>query len=357
MSEHRVSREVIDRLKKYLSSKEYVGGSDYSKSEYWKYHSKAIDIDMLGNKIIMKGDAGFYVPSKRVMLENISMAIKSPSTLFSLVQRKLEIGRPRIKLMNYFEAFDSVMKHDAISDPVSSPYRINFKELWKKRGGVGSISEMQKVFFAKDRYRLNAHMVMAYYFYNILQGYIDLTQVKTVLEIGAGSGNLAALLHKLIDTCTIVIVDLPETICLSIIFLSELFPEARTFMPHEKRIHDKYDFVFLTPGQIHEIEDDHVDLAINIHSFQEMTCKQVREYFHLVQQCCKEGAHFFVSNRVEKIPYAPDCDKETFEPPQRFSDYPWVSSNNVLIYEICRLTRLVQLDDVYIRLEQIKKEL
>jgi len=357
MSEHNVSSEFVERFKQYLSSKEYGSVSDYSKSEYWEHHSKVIGIDIIGNKVIMKGDSGFYVPSKKNIMEYIRKVIRSPSLLILFIKRKLGIPKPRIKLMGYFEAFDNVMKHDLIADPILSPYRINFKELKKKEGIIGSVSEMQEDFPTWSRYRLNPHIVSSYYFYNILHGFIDLTQVKTVLEIGAGNGNLAALLHKRINQGTIVIVDLPETICLSMVFLTELFPEAKILIPHEKALghFNDYDFVFLTPEQIDVIKDDSIDLAINSNSFQEMTHKQIEEYFQLIQRCCKNDGHFFTSNRVEKISCGPDFQKETLEPPQRFSDYPWVRSNKVCVNEICRFMRLVQLDNIFIRLEQIKK--
>jgi len=104
------------------------------------------------------------------------------------------------------------------------------------------------------------------------------------------------------------------------------------------------------------IEDNSIDLAINTYSFQEMTRKQIEEYFKLIHRCCKNNSYFFTANRVEKIPCGPDSyEKESFEIPNRFCEYPWNPDNKVLIYEICRLMRLVQLDNVYIRLEQIKK--
>ena len=249
------------------------------------------------------------------------------------------------------------MNYDSISDPILSPYRIDFKKLKEKDGVIGSVAEMKEKFFAKDKLKLNPHVVMAYYFYNILQGYTDLANTRMILEIGAGSGNLAAVLHHVLNKSTIIIVDLPETICLSMTFLAELFPDAQMLMPHERRTEDfdHYDFIFMTPDQINELLDNSMDLAINSHSFQEMTKRQIEKYFQLIQRCCKSGGYFFTSNRVEKIPSGPAMDKETLEPPQRFSDYPWVDSNEVILYEICRLTRLVQLDNVYIRLERIKK--
>ena len=128
-------------------------------------------------------------------------------------------------------------------------------------------------------------------------------------------------------------------------------------MKNEKRKHDfnEYDFVFRTPEQINTLEDNFIDLAINNHSFQEMSHKQIAEYFELIQRCSKKGAYFYTANRVEKIPSGPDDGKETLEPPQRFCEYPWVRSNKVLVHEICRLMRLVQLDNIYVHLEKIEK--
>lgn len=203
---------------------------------------------------------------------------------------------------------------------------------------------------------------MAYYFYNILNGHIDLTRIRRMLEIGAGNGNLLSLLHKSTNNITIIDVDLPETLAHAILYISDLFPKARMLMPHEAKgkikSHslDTVDFVFLTPKQIGMIEDSSVDLAINTHSFQEMTHKQIEEYFQLIQRCGKNDSYFFTSNRVEKMSSGPSAyDKETLEPPNRFSEYPWNPTNITLIFEICRLCRLCQLDNVYIRLEQIKK--
>ncbi|HIH13202.1 TPA: putative sugar O-methyltransferase [Candidatus Woesearchaeota archaeon] len=160
------------------------------------------------------------------------------------------------------------------------------------------------------------------------------------------------------NKCNIICVDLPETLCLSMVFIADLFPEAQILMPHEigSNEFNHYDFVFLTPKQIDMIEDNSIDLAINTYSFQEMTHKQIEEYFQLIQRSCKNNSYFFTSNRVEKTPCGPEgCEKETSEPPVRFSEYPWNHGNEALIYEICRLMRLVQLDNVYIRLEKIKK--
>ena len=75
-----------------------------------------------------------------------------------------------------------------------------------------------------------------------------------------------------------------------------------------------------------------------------------------MQKCSKNNSYFFTTNRVEKFAVGPDCfEKETNTAPIRFSDYPWRPENSILIYEICRLSRLIKLDSVFIRLEQVKK--
>ena len=75
-----------------------------------------------------------------------------------------------------------------------------------------------------------------------------------------------------------------------------------------------------------------------------------------IQRICRNLGYFFTANRIDKIPCGPDSlTQEQLEPPNRFAEYPWDVRNEVLIYEISRLLRLVQLDDVAIRLEQIHK--
>ena len=42
-------------------------------------------------------------------------------------------------------------------------------------------------------------------------------------------------------------------------------------------------------------------------------------------------------------------------PPNRMAEFPWNTNNKVVVHEISKLSRLVQLDGVSIRLEQIRK--
>lgn len=364
MHSYSFSKEFINRFSEFVSSAEYQKYPDYAKSDYWEYHSRSISVEISGNTITVGGKSGYYIPPSKNLTYNIKKVIRrvirlyrNPSKLIRFFAEKLHRqGKGfHVQLLNYFDAFDAIMNHDPITDIDLAPYRINFESLRMKDGVISSVKEMKQVYFAKDKYQLNSQMVYAYYISNIINGYVG-KQLNTILEIGAGNGNLASLLYYLRKP-TIIIVDLPETLCLSIPFIADLFPDAKILMPHESHLYSSgyYDFIFLTPDQIDVIDDNSVDLSICMSNFQEMTHRQIKEYFDLIQRSSHDGAYFLCCNRVEKIPASFAGKKETDVPVSRFSDYPWNPNNDIVIYEICKLIRLVQLDNTFIRLERIIK--
>jgi len=357
------SSKFIERFRAFLSSECFSDIDTYSKSDYWKFHSNAVGIHISGNRITVSGQSGFYIPSQKKRIQSLKngilKVISNPYLLIPFVKRKIGIPVGGIKLLNYFEAFDKVMNSDLITDPDLSPYRINFRKLKEIPNVIGSVEEMQKKYFASDKYNLSPQIIASYYYCNILHGNTDITRTKKILEIGAGNGNLISLLSKFTNDSTIIDIDLPETLAHAIVYISDLFPKAKIVMPHEAKTVDfnNYDFVFIMPKQVSLIKDNSVDLSINTDSFQEMTHEQIEVYLKLIQRVGKNDSYFFTRNRVEKIPCGPDSyKKETFEAPNRFSEYPWNPVNKILIHEICKLNRLVQLDNAYLRLEQIKKK-
>jgi putative sugar O-methyltransferase len=358
--EYSFSSDYIKRFQKFLESEKRETSSSYAKSEYWKFHADAITVRVSGNKIFIDGKSGFYVPpestkAKRLM-RKFQVLLSEPSRLAPFLKRKLTSSQ--LKFLSFAEAYDAVMKHDPIAEVALSPYRINFKKLGEVDGVTTSVNQMRDLFFAKQKYALNPQMIFSYYHRNILLGYTNFRENRTIVEIGAGNGNLAALLHDSLPGSKYIIVDLPETLALSITFISDLFPKAKLLMPHEaqkENISDDYDFVFLTTNQTDLIMDSSVDLFINVMSFMEMTHKQIGEYFQLVQRGAKNDATFYTVNDVEKIPSGGGLNDECLEPPNRFAEYPWNSENKIKIYELCRFSRLTGLVEVFVRLEQIRK--
>ena len=354
------SSDFIKRFRGYLSSKEYGKESAFSKSEYWQMHASMLDVKIRGNKVNIDGKSGFYVPPESTfvarLVRKIKHLIKEPSKLYYYLKGKMTSSP--LKYLSFHKAFDAVMKHDVMAEVVLSPSRINFLKIGLKEEIITSFKEMEQVFFAKAKYSLNPQMIYAYYHQNILFGYTNPEKFQTIVEIGAGNGNFAGLLKNSLPKCKYIIVDLPETIAVSIPFLADLYPAAKILMPQEankSNMSEHYDFVFMTPEQIQLLENDTVDLFVNIMSFMEMTKRQRGVYFELIQRCAKHGSYFFTVNDVEKIPIATDLDIECLEPPNRFSEYPWNPQNETILYEICRFLRLTGMVEVFNRLEKIKK--
>jgi putative sugar O-methyltransferase len=351
--------EFVGRYKQFLVSEEYSHESDNSKSQYWKYFADQVGVEINGSSITVKAKSGFYIPQKRGFLNRLNGAAKKlitePGRVFQYLVNKFVLQLSGANFISYGEAFNKVLRFGQEPRPVSK-YKINFSEVAKKNNAYVSLQDIKGRM--SSHYTANNQVIYSHYVYNILNEYADLISPKRILEIGAGNGNLLSVMYDNVGGSCIIDVDLPETLSHAILYISELYPKAKILMPHEAegKQFDNYDFVFLTPSQIELIENDSVDISINTFSFQEMTHPQIKDYFDLVQRCGKKASLFFTSNRVEKMPYAnlgsnEDCD----ELPNRFSEYPWSETNEVLAYEICSLMQQVQFHSVFIRLEQVGK--
>ncbi len=261
--------------------------------------------------------------------------------------------------MSYERAFDAVMSHAPVSEPVLSPSLVNHLLLARQPGVFARASAVKRHYAGWSGRRASGNIICHYYYQNLLRGFIDAARVGTVLEIGAGNGNFPAILFHEWAPLRVILIDLPEALAVSIPFLASLFPRARLALPNEiaqQGLPAQFDFAFLTVDQTALVAKDSVDLAINCHSFQEMTHPQIEAYFALVQRVCRHSGWFFTANRVEKIPSGPDAyTAEQPDPPNRMFEYPWRKSNEILVHQISRLSRLVQLDAIAIRLECIRK--
>jgi putative sugar O-methyltransferase len=271
------------------------------------------------------------------------------------VKSKVKVPR----LLSYQKAFDAVMSCAEISVPIVSAFALDHGQLARNPKVFMSSRALKRHYQRWSGYQATANIINHYYYQNVLRGFCDPGQIRTILEIGAGNGNFTSILYHDWAPVRVMLIDLPETLAVAIPFLSGLFPRARLLMPNEiplSGLPAAFDFAFLTVDQLQLLGEDSVDLAINCHSFQEMTHEQIGIYMQLVQRVCRESGWFFVANRVEKIPSGPDAfSVQQPDPPNRMAEYPWDRRNQVLVYETSRLSRLVQLDDVAIRLERIRK--
>ena len=74
-----------------------------------------------------------------------------------------------------------------------------------------------------------------------------------------------------------------------------------------------------------------------------MTKESINSYFDLIDRITKSNGYFFTSNRVEKIMSGK---------PNRFSEYPWRENARSIFFKINPFYGLVQLDPLFVRLEQ-----
>lgn len=362
-SELKVDYELAQRLQAFIRSDLFAISSHIAKSEYWKYHANQLHTTISKDSVNVEGESGFYVPQKASALHRAARkarkALLQPSKAvnWAVGQFMSRVSVPR--LMSYERAFDAVMSCKDVADPDLSPFRINHAKLAQCQKVFTSTASLNKYYKNWSGYEASTNIITHYYYLNILRGCIGEAQIGTVLEIGAGNGNFPSIFYHDWAPIKVILVDLPETLAVAIPFLSNLFPKAKLLMPNEVQadgLSGPFDFAFLTVDQIEILADNSVDLAINCHSFQEMTHEQIEVYFKLVERVCHDSSFFFTANRVEKIPCGPDSfTVEQLEPPNRFAEYPWNPKNEKLVYEVSRLHRLVQLDGISIRLERVHK--
>jgi SAM-dependent methyltransferase len=120
-----------------------------------------------------------------------------------------------------------------------------------------------------------------------LDSTFDLTNVRSVVEIGAGFGRTCHALLRLCDAGRLeryVIVDLPEVLELSRRFLSLVVPDQ----------YQKIQFIDAVAGDWKGLS---VDLAINIDSFQEMPTRTIDAYMNGL---IAKSRFFYVKNPIGK---------------------------------------------------------
>lgn len=113
---------------------------------------------------------------------------------------------------------------------------------------------------------------------------------RVVLEIGAGWGGFAYQFKTLHPNTCYVIIDLPQTLLFSAVYLMTLFPEAKILIYGDKpgvnllENASDYDFVFLPSFLGESLSLPYLDLVINMVSFQEMKTAQVEGYVQRIYQ-------------------------------------------------------------------------
>jgi len=153
-----------------------------------------------------------------------------------------------------------------------------------------------------------------------------------IIEIGAGAGNLAVMLHMFGLVRCYVIVDLPELLVHSAYTLSKYIPgvDLRFEAPLAADAAPRSPvFSLLTPAQASLLPDDSADVALNYNSFMEMDREARDAYLELVYRVGRPGALFLNVNRRQRA--LPGRDGESFDNNPLL--YPYRRSDRVLLWE------------------------
>lgn len=107
---------------------------------------------------------------------------------------------------------------------------------------------------------------------------------RSVLELGAGCGNLAAQLIGRWPYLKYTIIDLPDTLVFSMMFLRATYPEKTwQLVAVEDEILIGADFTFIPVGLEGALKGEEFDIFINTASLGEMPRKTVQHWFNFIQ--------------------------------------------------------------------------
>ncbi len=152
-------------------------------------------------------------------------------------------------------------------------------------------------------------------------------QLKNVLEIGAGYGNLASKIKKMYKNAKYIIVDLPEVLLTQHYYLSNVVPDCKivSLLGTENincHVDDVECDVLLIPYGAYESVQMECELVINTRSFGEMPRKTLESYFSWFQTNIKDGGILYTTNRYV---FTKSKDKN------KIRDYPFDNRWNVIV--------------------------
>lgn len=153
-------------------------------------------------------------------------------------------------------------------------------------------------FYVSERKYSNSFLNMVGYYLGSAYAVSQKGPLNRVMEIGAGYGSLARIIKLKHPDVRYVILDIPETLILSAVFLHLSFPEAviriaTTSEEYETASAEDPDFLLLTAQNYNDLAGSRFDLVINTGSLQEMPESTIDAYFDLLEN--KLDVRFFYS--------------------------------------------------------------
>ena len=130
---------------------------------------------------------------------------------------------------------------------------------------------------------------------------VDPKSIKSMMEIGAGSGRDAHVFITLLPKLErYIIVDIPPALVTSEQYLSDIFPNKKVFRQREfkkfseiEKEFNNSQIAFFLPHQVELLPKELIDLTINISSFHEMKLRQIKFYFNQIERLTKPKGHLY----------------------------------------------------------------
>ena len=146
-------------------------------------------------------------------------------------------------------------------------------------------------FLEIDNVNLTTDKINALFDYEKIDKFAKLQNIKSILEIGAGSGRTSQAIMTFNQNLRYIICDIPPAIFISYTRLKKTFPDKKIkFLfnyKNEKSLMDEInnnDISFIFPHQMKDIQNKSIDLTLAIDCIHEMDKKTIKNYFHQINK-------------------------------------------------------------------------
>ncbi len=167
--------------------------------------------------------------------------------------------------------------------------------------------------------------------YYSIMNYVPLNEREnlTIAELGGGYGRCAFVFLKAMK-CKYVLFDIPPALYVCQRYLSAIFPELKIFKFRDfkeyseiKPEYENADICFFAPNQMELLPKRQFNIFINISSLHEMTLRQIKHYFHLINGYC--NGYFYIKQWLN---WTNPRDNLTIS----YKDYPILSNWKLIFF-------------------------
>ncbi len=257
--------------------------TETSISRYWKLRRQDIETCLLDDSVRIRGLYLGAHKSRENFVGKVAKLLRQTLTLAPL--RRLRMRRADAEFIRSMGTQNLLLQGETDNyGELRNRYESNYKNKVREILG-GAYDERHWFSYAKN--------------YDILMAIKKVRSTSnSLLEIGPGAGHFALFAREMIGVQQIVLVDLPETMCVSYFFLAQFLEPDQIVLPNEEISHETV-VRFCTPSQLESVSG-FFDLLVNVTSFQEMNQRLVRRYMHAIARLSAAGSVFACINRLSK---------------------------------------------------------